>query len=433
MTLLGTILFFLFSIALFKPYKYIVGLLMITCIFQASAAILINGKGVQPYLIGAFFLILKSIQLNKKIILQILKTRHLLPILFFIFYATISTLILPHIFEGITVFDKNLDESVISGGIKLKFGFGNLTQIGYLFVNCITLCCLWINRKRIQNKDLLLFFRLTVVIFIIIGFWEFISKSTNLITFPASLFYNNYGMEGELYAIPVEGVFRMNSTMTEASFCGSFLSASFWAWYTSLSSNDKKRTKYFTILILLAIMLNMSGTGVITFLFGGILYIWDNRLKLNFLFILKCLILVCLIFGLISVSGYGDSLYNMVAGKQESSSGIVRTLAVINSWNLFCDSYGLGVGLGSNRGGNLPLDLLSQIGLIGTVLFYYIFLRSIKQSGKGYIRTYLIVLMFSQCIAIPDFSFCCMWLGLYMAALCYSNNNTNKMNYKSNK
>lgn len=222
MTLLGTILFFLFSIALFKPYKYIVGLLMITCIFQASAAILINGKGVQPYLIGAFFLILKSIQLNKKIILQILKTRHLLPILFFIFYATISTLILPHIFEGITVFDKNLDESVISGGIKLKFGFSNLTQIGYLFVNCITLCCLWINRKRIQNKELLLFFRLTVVIFIIIGFWEFISKSTNLITFPASLFYNNYGMEGELYETLAEGVFRMNSTMTEASFCGSF-------------------------------------------------------------------------------------------------------------------------------------------------------------------------------------------------------------------
>lgn len=416
MTPLGTVLLILFIIALFKPYKYTVWLLILTCIFQASSAISIGGKGIQPYLIGSIFLIIKSIISTHDIIPSIFKKKYLFIIILFILYTTLCTLFLPHIFAGITVFDKNLDESALLGGIKLKFGFGNITQIGYLLVNCITLCCLWLNRGRIQHNDLLKFFRSTVVIFIIIGLWEFIAKSTNLIGFPASFFYNNYGMEGELYTASAEGTMRMNSTMTEASFCGAFLASAFWAWFTSLSSNDNKQTKLFTVFIIIALIFNMSGTGIMTFLFGGLLYVWNNRNKLGFLFIIKCLIILCLTTLIIFASGYGVNLINMVAGKQESVSGVVRTLAIINSWNLFCESYGLGLGLGSNRGGNLPFDLLSQIGLIGTILFYVIFLKFILQCGKGYIRTYLIVLMFAQCIAIPDFSFCCMWLGLYMAA-----------------
>lgn len=418
MTYLGIVLIFLFIFSLFRPYGYTVGLLLITCIFQASSVLDINGKGIQPYLLGSGFLIIRCMLETPKLIFYFFfRSRFVLVILFFIFYSVIVTILMPFYFEGINVFDKGLDDSVLNGGIKLKFGVNNVTQLGYLFINCIALCCLWVNKHRIRRRLLLNYFYLSIVFFLVIGFWEFIVKCVGGY-FPTSFFYNNYSMGGDAYLVSVGGIMRMNATMTEASFCGAMLSASFWGIMTVFYKTSKLRYLVLICLIAIALVFNLSGTGFVTFLLGGIVFI--AVIGINWKVIFRILAIGLLLWGLIYASSYWSYIVDMFLNKHETQSGIVRMMAILNSWDLFCYTWGLGIGMGSNRGGSFPLDLLSSLGLIGTVLFYVIFMKLIfhcrKQNEGKYICVYLLVLMIAQTIAIPDFSFCCMWLGMYMAA-----------------
>lgn len=58
-----------------------------------------------------------------------------------------------------------------------------------------------------------------------------------------------------------------------------------------------------------------------------------------------------------------------VLGKLESDSGIERGSWNEKAWSNFLETYGLGVGLGSARASSYPLVLLSNVGVIGTILF----------------------------------------------------------------
>lgn len=55
--------------------------------------------------------------------------------------------------------------------------------------------------------------------------------------------------------------------------------------------------------------------------------------------------------------------------KGESSSALERGEWNLVSWNAFLDTWGLGVGLGSARASSLPMVLVSNLGLPGTLLF----------------------------------------------------------------
>ncbi|MEN3110950.1 hypothetical protein ACFONG_03740 [Uliginosibacterium paludis] len=55
--------------------------------------------------------------------------------------------------------------------------------------------------------------------------------------------------------------------------------------------------------------------------------------------------------------------------KGESSSAMERGEWNLVSWNAFLDTWGLGVGLGSARASSLPMVLVSNLGLPGTLLF----------------------------------------------------------------
>ena len=64
-----------------------------------------------------------------------------------------------------------------------------------------------------------------------------------------------------------------------------------------------------------------------------------------------------------------DVAKGVLSGKFGSSSWIIRTGQDSHSWSLFLETNGLGVGLGSNYASSLGLLLLSNIGIIGAVLY----------------------------------------------------------------
>jgi hypothetical protein len=68
--------------------------------------------------------------------------------------------------------------------------------------------------------------------------------------------------------------------------------------------------------------------------------------------------------------------------KLETKSGMERGTWNRQAWQNFLETFGLGVGLGSARGSSYPLVLLSNVGLIGTVLFCA-FLWRVFQRPRG--------------------------------------------------
>jgi hypothetical protein len=71
-----------------------------------------------------------------------------------------------------------------------------------------------------------------------------------------------------------------------------------------------------------------------------------------------------------------DYLAITVFDKLDSQSGIERSSWNRQAWSNFVDTWGLGVGLGSARASSLPLVLVSNLGLLGS-LFYAAFLKRV--------------------------------------------------------
>jgi hypothetical protein len=381
-----------------------------SCVFQSTAIINLSEKGFLPYVVASIFLILKSLP-TLNLLLDIKRDAFVRLIVIFVLFSVSSSIILPIFWNGIIVYTESIDLMVVFGGEPLHFGVRNIIQCCYVIVNFLTIYCIYKNRSKISNEIIVKTFIITIITVLIIGFWEFTAKTTQLISFPYLLIYNNIGYRELYLQTTLGGLMRLNSLFLEPSYCGAFLSASFWA---IMSIDSIKRKVLLCVLIGLALMLNLSGTGMLSFFAGFILYSYLRRSKI--LWLVPVFFALALI---VSYMGYGRYISEMLLSKADSTSGIHRSTAAFFTWDLFLYTKGLGVGLGSHRGGGFILSTLAGIGIIGTFLFYKIYSRLLKSAISAqhiWLFMFGIVLFVAQCLAISDFSFCIMWMCLFMAA-----------------
>jgi len=427
MTTFGVIFLGILTILLFLPYKYMVGTLIIVCPFMVTSAASVGGKYIQPYLLCEVFIVLKStfawlggynMQINKVKSLIVL-------LLCFVLYCTIITLIGPNLFDGMEVVGKNLDDSYLNGYKKLHFSNDNVAQLGYLFLNTSTLLCIFLFRKHIGLNFLRKAFIINIFVTVVLGYWEFLAKTIGLLSFPTDLLMEG---KGDLYIATVNGYFRMSALCTEASTFGAFIASAFWAIAVM---NNKRWFHYILLLAILgALVLSMSGTGFVTFGFGLLLFSYQKGISLKYLcvFAILCLSLYIAIeyIEIFSV------IHKMLTEKSESQSGQVRYNVSLMSIMIFLKSVGFGIGLGSTRSSSFILDLLAQIGLIGTFLLAYIFKLLVvdlkSKSQTIWIFFYSFVLLFAQAIAEPDFSYSFFWMGLFIAGVCFERYKLNLWN-----
>lgn len=410
MTLFGYVLFTLLSISLFFKFKYTFTLLIMSCIFMTTTVINFSGKIVQPYLLCSMFVVLRTMIRPRT---QITSGNTFRILFFFCVYALIVTLLCPQIFEGIKVLDKGIDSSIESGGMALKLGMSNITQVGYLLLNCTTLYCIWRQRITVGQKDIEQAFLLTVLIAVVLGLWEFSSKTVG-VYFPSDFIFNG-AQEGWLYMSSVYGYLRLSSVFGESSFCGAFMASAFWGIIAM--TDGKWNWRYITLLagVFLCLVLGISGTGVVAFCFGGLTYsIFIKRLRFKFIVMGTIYVLIMCI--VVNTLGYWDVISTMLLEKSEGS-GAIRSAAVTHSIELFFDTYMLGCGMGSTRSSSFIADLLASVGLIGTftfAMFYYKFVKA--RYEYKFFFLYLMTMLAAQTVAIPDFSFCSFWLMMFIGA-----------------
>lgn len=101
--------------------------------------------------------------------------------------------------------------------------------------------------------------------------------------------------------------------------------------------------------------------------------------------VLVIVVLMLLVDSGVAVRAY-DYIDTLILSKSATSSGAQRSSWNAYAWQNFLDSYGLGVGLGTNRTSSFLLAVLSNIGLPGAI-FYALFAISALGRQRGASRS----------------------------------------------
>jgi hypothetical protein len=338
------------------------------------------------------------------------KERFALYIVVFILFSVCASLLLSHFWEGVMVYsESNIDSMVLTGGRPLRFGAGHIIQISYAVLNFLTVYCIYKKRAQLPDDFIKKIFVISIVVVLLTGFWEFTAKTTGSIYFPYSFFFNNNGY-AQLYMQTTGDLMRLNATFIEPSYCGAFLAAAFWA----MMSINNIKNKLLCVFIGMALILNLSGTGIVAFLAGILIFLYINKQKYILPLLIACLMLIFII----NAFEYFDNIKNMLFDKINSQSGISRSMAAYFTWDLFMHTRGTGVGLGSHRDSSFILNILAGLGIIGAVLFgqFYLYLLKYSRIRNTWLFSFTTVLLVAQCIAVPDFSFSIMWMCFFMSA-----------------
>jgi hypothetical protein len=179
---------------------------------------------------------------------------------------------------------------------------------------------------------------------------------------------------------------------------------------------DDIKYKWLCIPIGIALIFNLSGTGMMTFISGFFIYAFFY-LKNGIKYIISFSIIALSLIWIISEMGYFGNMESMLMGKKDSVSGIQRGAAAYLTWEVFLQTWGIGVGLGSVRGSSFLLSMLASLGVIGVFFLYriYAYFGNIDIQNKWVIVFSSIVLI-GQCIAIPDLTYPVMRMYLLMGA-----------------
>jgi hypothetical protein len=139
-----------------------------------------------------------------------------------------------------------------------------------------------------------------------------------------------------------------------------------------------------------------------------------------------------LVLALLFFSGYREVLTTATVSKGESGSFINRTAADLYSLQLLLRTYGLGVGLGSNRSSSVLTTLMSNVGVAGTLAFLVFYFKLFANLPEEYawFKWAGFALFANMSMGIADITMPLMWCPMLLAIQFSSDRTTirQKMN-----
>jgi hypothetical protein len=368
----------------------------------------------------------------------------------FAFFAIIWSFIAPFIFAGYPVFPPELaiDFSAIYGPSPLKFSVYNISLSIYILFYVLTL--LFIITTNWEQNDLKILHRTFVISFLIIlvtsisQILNFILKTPDITTFLYTIITREFRLDMTV-SLP-----RVQATYQEPSMLAPFIVGvySYYLYNTFKYENLLHLT--LTIVALILILLSASTTAYITTIIltllvlyfnlplrieNYIVYINPSRIIIIIIIIIAVLLIFMgVIFFAIGFDSFVFLIDEFLLNKSDTGSYKNRTIADLHALKLFVDTYGFGVGLGSNRPSSLLPFLLSQLGFVGTWLFFvfiykimYFTYKSLKNTE--YFQYFFLIpaVLVSQLIAYPDITNPTLWQFIYISIIFsrrFQNNET---------
>ena len=455
----GTIVFSCLGIVLFLlGQQAILTGLIISSIFQATAFINIGGSPIIVYYFFGVLFVLRGVvdlfwlPLGWRMPKQ---NNPLLYLLGFVLIAVLGAFILPQIFYGTLVYSPKISiDDQFNNMTRLALESQHFNQSIQLLVNLLIFVIIWF--RIISPLAFIRAILFSLVFALGIALWQVISNATN-IYFPKELLYTVEGWSvGNEQLI---GSFsRVNSTFLEPSVFATYLTGVFaflLIWWV-------KRPNWMllggVLLTLFAMLITTSTTaylglvGVLAcILLGvGLLQLINGGGTSKSLLVLMFTTVAVIWIGLMVFVGSPDlrDLVNVVLlQKSDGDSFKVRMESDLQGFEILWNTYGLGVGLGSNRPSSFLTFLLSNVGVLGFLLFVLFLvtltrlaLNNISRLNQDNMNNWAVAgawglwaTIVAKISAQPDLSFSPMWVWIFfLACLCHADTRLTQQKIVSN-
>lgn len=350
-----------------------------------------------------------------------------------------SAFLFPVVFRGARVIDPRLgvEDALAAMALEgeatpLHWSLGNLGQAIYLTLSVIALLYVLKSADHGNSRQALKALRAAILFVAVIALFQSVAAWRGW-DFPYD-FFNNNPAYAQNYAASFEDIRRVNSTFTEASYAGGYLAAGALALFAArLGGGPGNIVMIF--LVIVSLILTTATTGYAAFLIGGILlflYLRRSgpRKKFSRQLVWKSMLAMLLVAGIVvglmvAIPPLKQAALEMTVNKVDTVSFGARAALDAYTIKLLIDTYGAGVGLGSNRPATLGAYLIGNVGVIGTILFvlyiYRLFSRLITLSRRPGAGSYVMVtwmlagILIAQSIALPDLSWPPLWAVLILA------------------
>lgn len=416
LTIVG-VLFLLTAIyAYYRSVQSLFALLLFSSLFPATALIDIGSRWIPPYYIIACLFIIKSFTIkHDSNSISSFNGKYVLVV--FGCIGVTSAILLPLVFSGTPVYSPQV--GIDDGAFyrpPLHLNPGNIGQACYLLINVFVLLAAGKSRalalKTAHGYWNSCYFLITIV------FLEKICDTIG-VQFPYSVILNTPIAIQEIDAWGG----RMPGTFSEPSTAGIMLAG---CVVGLLSQPFSKNGRLIALLAaLLAFALVESTASLAAVALGILLLILSKPIFRPpwYLHIgrLKSLFLMLLIVGLVGItvtfSPIGSSILEHTLSKQESLSYVNRIAADQYALELVKQTHGFGVGLGSNRPSSLATSLLSNVGVLGLVVFVVMCVRLLSNvSGEhAWIRWAACAVLIDMLMGGPDITAPVLWVLLAMS------------------
>ncbi|CAI0794665.1 hypothetical protein [Serratia proteamaculans] len=407
LTLFGIVWCSLALLFIFFPPKYLYVLMLTSCVFQAASVFSFGSLWITPFFFTQILFLLKMSPyvLANGISINISKVSFIFIML--VIFSIFITMTAPSLFSGTRVVSSafSFEVNYATNGKPLRFSMSNISQICLFIINVTTLLVIYRFAPKIINfNQLYLSYYLSITIFALFSFWWLVSKDT----LPVDFLYSNGG-----YSITALAESRLASTYSEPSSAGAFIAS-------SLAPLLFVRRKFGVIVLgvgmLFLLTLNRSSTAILTAVTSFLLFFILRGTNSQRVLVSLCLLII--LSSIIFII-FGDTLISLYDNKMSSDSGMIRSWSNYLSLSSLYDSYFLGLGLGSNRASSLLLTILTNVGVIGFILFAAVIHFLMKPLFKNrhepnalFFLTLFLGFILGAFFSVPDISSPSLWMFL---------------------
>lgn len=397
-TQFGLLLIPLCLLYAFNPQR-LLQLVLIAGLFNAAAAVIIGGLGIQPSLVPtSMFIAFALLQLLLGV--RYAGARYVWysagRFVALTLFAVATAAVLPHLFAGaVQVWPQKVVAS-FTGMEALQPSFANVTQSIYLVIGCLVLVtsALLTTRPGIRFDALVNTYLLGGWIVVGISFWQLASKLAG-VPYPDSLLYSNPGWtiwSGQQFG----SVPRINGPFAEPASLASYLAGViFSCTWLLLRGHKSMSARALLPFALLTMALSTSTTGFLALGAGLVLLLVyaitgaPRAMAARLVrFAVPAVVVLALLGSSVAVLAPGvvasaGEVMDATLSKGDSSSYDDRTKTDADSMDLLVQTDGIGVGWGSNRSSSLLPGLLSTIGIPGVILVICFAMALVRQVRRA--------------------------------------------------
>jgi hypothetical protein len=432
---------------LWKPL-HLLPLLVIASVFEAASVF--NGA-MGGFVFGVSPFCLVEICIALRLLLHIWNGGRLLPLpgtaargiavilLAFLAWSFTSECIMPRLFAGMPVISPRdrVDVDLVFGNLwPLHWTLSNLGQGIYLALNTsAALFAFLVIQTNDQAEELAKALRWAVYIVVAVGLLQSIAPLAGF-SYPYSVFNNNPNnlLGFDPLEQQIDGLTRISSTFAEPMNSGSFLAGAASGLLASYLRGARGVLAMGGLLATVVVLVQTtSTTGYVSFMImlcPLLIYFnplarrqvsgWPSFFK-GWTRVAAAALAVAGL-GIVFVPRLSPALVQVTVDKAEGMSFLSRVAADQQSWALFEATYGLGVGLGSNRPSSLIMTLLSTVGVVGTALFALAIYRIIKlfpgraAPSKLQMSFWSLMGLLVASMGVPDINRPALWALLIVAS-----------------